>query len=1082
MYEYNESVIDTASSAVDNQSEVITTYLEVEKIFPHKFGDFGGAMSWPIPLTTAQQKEVLQVTSLYLDSLDRISTPGAGVLDYLNSENPLSDAALRDPSSALATLITGSRGQALGQAIQTRLNAIATDVSISEYTMAGIHLSLHQGEIDRPTRTTIAGFDLLDEKLWGKPASAVFDHLVDYLTNARLSSSRLAGLAANLLLARKAPECLIEKLPDSLKYGSAAWVNLTVAARTIEVHTPGKVPQMTFAQVMASADSAAMIDPQVAPPVHAAALADWGVIKGVIKKNHEEHYTLDELDKVKTQFNQQLTDRLNISILLNSELPNRKAIALTRLKATFKGDVPFEERLLEQPAADPSGLYPTLNGRYSLLDIVMMGGPPYYRWTTRDPRLRPLLGEINTPLELGVKDIFQTQFDSALSNIKEGARLSVKHLVAELPLKDRKSLEYGNVSFYQHKTYRLNLDFFGKKLESTRSALTMKVEWDGVTKLYEIDLKRSVIESKPYDPAEPVKRVNPLVPSLIYTIEPMDLTDKSKAGKLSPLPVNDSLPLNSYSSERTELIAQAFVQHLDLDNEDILQAAKGQTTQEREDAVTQKVIDFVVDLVPFKSAITNFIKGNYFDGAVDLFFDALGFITAGASTAAKLTQVVGRTASAISRGLRAARIIGAFVIGELNPFSGLPALAVAGSKLLGKGLGLVGALAVRQLDKLRNAPDGFKFLHSVGQQHGPTLIGTFKVGERTIDSVGVLKNDNWYQYNINTNQLYGPPREFMARGLSWGGTLGSEANSRVYVGFYHNIEFAKNPRNIADFNHGYLEGRLLDISGYRPRMKFDDLIDLASEPGLTPTEIGALTKELKTRMIQDAKYSSALLVQDVKGVNVKVTAYSQGHYLAHVNMVSKGQCAGLSNAMALAILKGNEDKLIDNLSKAAKMPYSPDATKFISNLEQFHNTVNNKYTFHMGAPLTKMDADEIIEALETSANSKILRLTSKDHAMLAAIRVRNGKPEWLFYEPNSGLVKFATPEAMKEGLHKALESGALSVTLNTYGSKRAGRDFNVSEFHPADIDNGSISRNRVEDLSSFELPDPDVLIAVNVVA
>ena len=424
MYKYSEAVIDALSPDANHLSAATTACLEVEKVLPHTFGDFTGALSWPIPLTTAQQKEVLRVTSLYLDSLDYISTPGAGVLDYLNSENPLSDRALGDPPSALETLITSPRGQALGQAIQTCLNGLSTDVGFSEYTMAGIHLSLHQGEIDRPTRTKAGGFDLLDERLWGKPASAVFAHCVDYLINNRLSSRRLAGLVANLLLMRKAPECLIEDLPGNLKHGSAAWVNLTVAARTIDAHTPGKVSYMTFAQVTACADSVAIIDPQVTLQIQANALADWGVVNGLLKRNHEEGYTLEELEKVKTQFNEQLTDRLNISVLLNSELPNRKAIAQDRLKAKFKGDIPFEERLLEQPLS--LALYPTLDGRYSLMDIVMMGGPPYYQWTTRDPRVLPLLDEINAPLELGVKDTFEKRFASALSNIKEGVSLTVK--------------------------------------------------------------------------------------------------------------------------------------------------------------------------------------------------------------------------------------------------------------------------------------------------------------------------------------------------------------------------------------------------------------------------------------------------------------------------------------------------------------------------------------------------------------------------------------------------------------------------------------------------------------------------------
>ncbi len=1085
MSESNMKVVDEVSAPEKDPVEIVVATLELEKINAHPFGDFAGALSWPIPLTVAQQKEVLDATSVYLDSLDLVSIPGAGVLDYLDVDARLSDEALKDSPAALASLINSKRGQALGLAIQTRLNGIATDVSASEYAMAGIHLSLHQGDIDQPSRSKVAGFDLAGEKLWGKPAVQVFNTLADYLIKERLSSRRLAGLTAALLLVRKAPEFLIEQLPPDLKYGTTAWFNLTVAARTIEAHTPGKVAYMTFAQVMASAESAVQVDSQVVQHVQAAALADWGVVSGVVQKNHSEHYTRDELESAKTHFNLQLADRLNTSILLNSELPSRQAIALDRLKNTFNGDLPFEERLLEQPkviALDGTHLYPTLNGRYSLLDIVMMGGPPYYQWTTRDPRLLPLLEQINAPLELGVTEAFQTQFENAVSNLKQGARLFVKHLIAELPLEDRKNLEHGHVSFYQYKTYRLSLNLWGRNLISTDRMLRVKVDLGHESKLYEIDLKKGVIHTSTYDPAEATERTNPSVPSIKHTIESFNLADEAKAEKLLAHTANGISVPASYSSERTELIAQAFVEHLDLDSEDILNAAKGQTTQERENAVVQKVIDFVVDLIPFKSAITNFINGKYFDGAVDLFFDALGFVTAGASTVAKLTQVVGKSASALSRGLKAARVIGAFVIGELNPISGLPALAAAGSKLLARGLGFIGYRGLQQFNKLRGAADGYQLLQTVSEKHGRTLIGTFGSGDHAIVGVGVLKKDDWYPYNLDTGQLYGPPRSFEPRGVSWGGTLGSEANSRLYVNFYNNIEYARHPKHLSDFERGYQQGRLLDISGYQPRMRFDDLIDLASQPGLMPAEIGALTKELKSRMIYDGHYTSALLRQDVQGAHVTVFSCSQGHYLAHVNIVSKGECAGLANAMALAILNGNEETFLKNMTRAAAMPGSPDAKRFIDDLRGFHGTVHKKHTFHMGAPERKMDADEIIEALETSSKTKLLRLASKDHAMLAGVRVKNGKREWFFYEPNSGLAKFSTLEAMKEGLHKTLENGALSVTFNFYGTKRGGHDFNVSEFDPTDVDGGSFSRSRVENLSSVELPDPDELIAVQVVS
>lgn len=508
------------------------------------------------------------------------------------------------------------------------------------------------------------------------------------------------------------------------------------------------------------------------------------------KKNHNEHYTHDELENAKTHFNLQLADRLNTSILLNSELPSRKAIALARLRTKFKGDIPFEERLLEQrkvAAVDGYFLHPTLNGQYSLLDIAMMGGPPYYQWTTRDPRLLPLLDQINAPLELGVAGAFQAQFENAVSNLKQGARLFVKHLIAELPLEDRKNLEYGHVSFYQYKTYRLSLDLWGRNLISTSRILRVKVNLGDESKLYEIDLKKGVIQSTNYDSAEATERTNPSVPSIKYTIEPFTLADEAKAGKLLAQTSNGLSVPASYSSERTELIAQAFVEHLDLDSEDILKVAKGQTTQDRENAIAQKVIDFMVDLIPFKSAITNFLNGKYFDGAVDLFFDVLGFVTAGASTVAKLTQIVGRSASALSRGLRAARVIGAFVISELNPITAI----VSGGRLLVTGGKYLGLKGLQQLDRFRDAVVGYDLLLGVSKQHGPAALGTFKVGEHSYESVAVLKGAGWYPYSPLTQRPYGVSSNFRPSGLGGFGNnemLGFAIKPSVVAGLEANAK------------------------------------------------------------------------------------------------------------------------------------------------------------------------------------------------------------------------------------------------------------------------------------------------------
>lgn len=760
----NGSSVNAASTSDNTQAGKISTHLKVDNIVPHKFGDFGGALSWPVPLSVAEQKLARAHISKYVESGIK---PGFGILDYLNSDQPLSTESLQDPAAALEALITGARGQALGLVVQTHLNGISTDVSISEYALAAVHWLLDPASMENTLRNQVAGFDLATEKHWGKCASVVFDDLRAHLIAESLISPAMAGLATYALLLRKAAVFLIKDIPDSVKYGTTAWFNLAVAAATIDAQSPGKLANMTFAQVMVSAQSAALLDPVVTRQAHASALVDWGVVNGVLERAADERYSNEKLDYAKTAFNQQLADRLETSTLLNSQIPSRKEIALAKLREKFGDNVPFEERVFE--LADPlqTIAYSLFLGtgpvsKYSLLDMAMIGGPPYYQWKTDDPRLKPLIGAVNATLEFGVPDTFKTEFGSAVRNLKKVADGSVRHLISQLPLKDRENLEYGKVDFYQQKTYRLSTGFVGKNHLSTSPALILRVE-RGVEKklsIYRMDLSRSMIDKTDIDPATAQDEYDLNIPSIQYTTEPFHVAETTAAAQLKQKQSPNELPPQSYRSRRTTAIASAFVEHLDLDSQNILKAAEGITTKDREDAAVEAARDFVLNLIPFKSSITNFVNGNHVDGAVDLFLDLLGFVTAGAGAVTKLAQIGAKTASAIGTLLKAAKIIGAVIIGELNPLSGLDDLAVGGARLLGRGLKFTGAKGLQQINKLRGAASSYDLLQALSKEHGPTLIGTWKLGEQSVESLGVLNNDKWYHYNPVSNRLYGTPGDF----------------------------------------------------------------------------------------------------------------------------------------------------------------------------------------------------------------------------------------------------------------------------------------------------------------------------------
>ncbi|MDY7531613.1 hypothetical protein RGV33_07965 [Pseudomonas sp. Bout1] len=97
-----------------------------DRALEHPLGNFGGGLSWPIPLSAGERRRVLAAATDHGSQNPNAPHIGAsvGVLEYLNANQPLSGEASTDPAKALETLVSSNRGQALGQAIQHQLGAL----------------------------------------------------------------------------------------------------------------------------------------------------------------------------------------------------------------------------------------------------------------------------------------------------------------------------------------------------------------------------------------------------------------------------------------------------------------------------------------------------------------------------------------------------------------------------------------------------------------------------------------------------------------------------------------------------------------------------------------------------------------------------------------------------------------------------------------------------------------------------------------------------------------------------------------------------------------------------------------------
>lgn len=1031
----------------------------------HPLGDLGGALSWPVPLSDDAQNR-LRTLAMNIPVSSVATGTGKGVLQRLRDQVPLSAELLSDPAKLLDALLASPQAQAMGKTLQEQMQGIATASSSTDYLLAAIHLQLDPQASAEPHRNTVAGFDLAAEELIGKPTSTLLRRLSEHLVSQGTASPEMANAAAYLLLASRAPVFLIKNIPASVTYGSPAWVNLAVAAATIEAQTPGKVANMTFAQVMLEARSASVADPVVTQRAQLEALVDWGVASGVLPRKDDHLYTADELNTLTQQFNTRKQQMMAASAALDNALPSRRELALAKLKERF-GDLGelFEKKVIEikrrVPWLDDGKSYNSdASNPHSMLDVAMMElqdkDVTFFSSDSRIP-----VAALNANRTFGVVEPFNQQFDHVISAKKAAIATYIKHLVSQLPVEDRKKFEYGKLELFQTSSYTEGTGLSSSTDQAKAETLLVKVSYNGFVLAYEIDFNKGRIKQTFLSRvgAKQTKVAHDVITTKAFTPPGSEALRQAN-------PVSDTAVPDSFTSARTQLLADAFVKHLDLDNPLIKAQARGLTTLDKHEQKIDAIKEFALNLVPLRSAIVNFQKGNYAEGALDLALDVFSFVTAGAGAAGKVIRVAGSALSTVNKVLKAAKVIGAATIGVLNPLDGVGDALAGGSRLAAKGVRFLTTKGAEYVNTLRGATGSYDLLKNVSKEHGPSLIGTYKVGGVETEGVAVLKNNHWYKYDHLGNTLYGLPIEdFSPRGAHALQTGSSDAAKRESMGLYNNLMDARAPQNLPAFNRGYSTGRLEALTGYRPNMTSRQIKAMAVASNRRPDEMGILARELKRAYLEDAKYVSALLAQDVAGPGVKVTPVSQIHFNAQVDLPSIGECAGMSYAMAFAIHTGKEDQFVKNMIKVADYRNTPGGDKFINDLRTLQAKVQNSGNFHYGAQIHMAGSRDIIDELANYRTSTTLRIGTRDHAMLAGVRVENGVKEWFFYDPNSGLVKFDNETSMRNGMEKVLETGKIAAISDTPLTATGARQYSVSEFELSDMNRPGIDTAAIKAFS-----------------
>ncbi|AZE89336.1 SET domain-containing protein-lysine N-methyltransferase [Pseudomonas orientalis] len=711
-------------------------------------GNLGGALSWPVPLSADEQSRLCRITENYAHPLGDeplVMQFKGGVLEFLRYRQPLPAHVGNDPARLLDALVRSPQGQRMGKALQQRMQGIDSQGSATDYLLAGLALRMDPESITAPHRNQIAGFDIADDQYWGHAPSAVVKGLASCLQGKGRVSSALAEVSAHLLLARRAPQFLIKGLPPHVRVGSQAWAHLTIAAMILEAQTPGKVAGMTFAQVMNEAATASLLDPALTQQTQTAALLDWGEASGIIPKRNNDAFTSVQLERVRTAFNRQLDARLAASRSLDSALPTRKEIALATLKARF-GDLGalFEVKALSTDRYRGENGQQGFSGTHSLLDYAMMDLPNPRPLISTDSRIP--VAALNANPTFGVREAFEQQFARAIAEKKLAVNTVVRHMIAQLPLDDRKNFEWGKVSFFQQGSYVTD-GLFNHTRGPNKPGLIVRTELGGRCQAYEIDINKSAIRRTDLFRAAPQERRES---SRFFTTK--ELAPGQAAGELGTEHRTNNLPLNSFDSARSRSIADVYVQHIDLDDPAIKLEARGLTPIDAYFS-PKPLSELLLNLIPFRSAVVNLHKGNYGEATFDLLVDIFGFLTAGAATAGKLIKIGGAALSTGAKALKASTAIGVAAIGMLNPVSGAGDLVrlvgSAGPYLLTKG--------IKGINRLRGATASYDLLKAVSKQYDAAAMGILKVSGESVEGAAVLKKGHWYSFDADTMQPYGSP-------------------------------------------------------------------------------------------------------------------------------------------------------------------------------------------------------------------------------------------------------------------------------------------------------------------------------------
>jgi hypothetical protein len=753
-----------------------------------KLGSLGGALSWPVPLENYEQKTVYSHFNYNLNlptlSNDGTSRPDRrGALGYLAKNMHFSASELRNPLQVIEKIVNTPKARELESALKAKMGDTWKTSTPHDWVLTAIATTLDKESLFHPKPNHVAGYNLADDRFSGKPLVTIKQGLADHLVQLNRVSPELAPVAAHLLLARAAPELLVQNIPNDVSYGSTAWVAFKAAVARIETYSPGATADMTFAQVFAqdAKDPITDFGQAIQEGTSRLALIEWGKLHGTLPPREDGDYPQAQIDQTKKAFKDKTSTLETTLGHLAAKVPTQRELALEALKKKFGVELPYELKCFRDngPAGRAHGAHAYLTPiRYSLVDFYLSNPESnvFSRWISEDRRfptsmLTQLADRPDPILE------HKNKFTAYKNNLIGAHATVIKNQISRLPLEDRKNLEFGKIRVFVEGQVSKTTVFTragrqededltpAQPMDNRR--LIVHTLRDGNPEFYEMssqkgqitkrdDLKENFKEGLQGEWVEtPTDVGQAWESSAIQELTPSK--DQAARQAASPLPV--TIPA-SFTSARSNYIAERVSSHSlpSFSFDKLFELTKTTSTFEDEAAKDKARLKFITGLAPGGSAAMNLVNGDWLAALSDVIFDGVMYMTGAAfGKGAGALRGAGRSVPAgAARGVgRAGAASRPFGRGVLGKAPGLPA-----SQVPNAATGKFPTLRKLQQSGMNNA----QFNEFV--KRADIAEGTYKVGTRTerIKTTAIQdeKTGDWFHYDAARNRAYGAKIEHFA--------------------------------------------------------------------------------------------------------------------------------------------------------------------------------------------------------------------------------------------------------------------------------------------------------------------------------